>query len=196
MKKRTALREARFIKSVFELEHLPAPLGKEVAFWGRSNVGKSSLMNRLMQAKDLVKVSKTPGCTQSVNFFQIGSNLFLVDLPGYGYAKVPHHLQVLWIDLVSGYLATRENLRHVFLLLDSRHELKDLDQQAIEFLASCRLSFSLVLTKVDKISDSLLAQHRAFLQERFAGIDVYSSSAEKGWGMAEIQRKLMKEVRV
>ena len=140
-----------FVKSVYKLEQLPEADLPEIAFAGRSNVGKSSLINRLVNRKSLVKVSAKPGKTQSLNFFLVEKTLYFVDLPGYGYAKVPKKLQEQWQGLITAYLETRQTLRCVVVIVDLRHPAKVQDIQLIEWLRSKAIPFLLVYTKTDKL---------------------------------------------
>jgi len=143
---------AEFIKSAVEPFHYPDDSLPEVAFVGRSNVGKSSLINTLVNRKRLAKTSNTPGRTQLVNFFVINKSLSFVDLPGYGYAKVPLSVKRGWGRMVEGYLEGRENLRLVVMILDIRREPSAEDNQLIGWLRSNNITVVFVLTKVDKYS--------------------------------------------
>ena len=144
--------DVRFLTSVFSLKQLPAPELPEIAFAGRSNVGKSSLINRLIQRKNLVKTSARPGKTQSLNFFLVDDRLYLVDLPGYGYAKVPKKMQDSWQGLITGYLESRETLKCVIVIIDLRHSLKISDRQLIDWLRNTGVPHLIVYTKMDKLS--------------------------------------------
>ena len=170
--------------SVFDLKLLPAPDIPEIAFAGRSNVGKSSLINRLIKRKNLVKTSAKPGKTQSLNFFLLDNSIYLVDLPGYGYAKVPKKTQASWQTLVTGYLETRENLKCVIVIVDLRHSMKIVDLQLVDWLRSNSVPFLLVYTKADKISANQRSKNGAILD---AGFGVSASerllfSAKTGMG--------------
>lgn len=144
-----------FLLSVHRLNQLPEPVLPEIAFAGRSNVGKSSLMNKLIQRKSLVKVSSRPGKTQGLNYFQVGEQFFLVDLPGYGFAKVPKVMQNAWQSLISTYLENRTSLRCVVVIIDIRHEPKAQDTQLLEWLRENNIPIVPVYTKIDKISGSM-----------------------------------------
>lgn len=141
-----------FVKSVYKPDQLPAAEFPEIAFAGRSNVGKSSLINRLVCRKNLVKVSAKPGKTQSLNYFLVDNALYLVDLPGYGYAKVPKKMQDEWQGLVTTYLETRPTLRCVVVIIDLRHSLKTQDFELVEWLRSKGIPHLPVYTKADKLS--------------------------------------------
>jgi GTP-binding protein len=144
---------AKFLKSVFSYQDLPTTSFKEVAFSGRSNVGKSSLINAILNNKKICHTSNTPGRTQSLNFIDIQSKLYLVDLPGYGYAEASKTKIRSWNQLINTYLKERPNLKRVFLLIDSRRSLKENDLEIMEFLDGFGINYQIVLTKIDKISD-------------------------------------------
>lgn len=147
-----------FMLSVAGLPQLPATSLPEVAFVGRSNVGKSSLINALTGRNGLAKTSNTPGRTQQLNFFNLGGQLILVDLPGYGYAKVPKELVDKWVRLLKKYLAGRPQLRRVYVLVDARHGLKESDLDMMNLLDKTAVTYQLVLTKADKIKKSAQEQ--------------------------------------
>lgn len=142
---------AAFLLSAAALEQLPLDAGAEVAFIGRSNAGKSSALNTITGIKGLARISKTPGRTQLINFFALDDNRRFVDLPGYGYAKVPLAVKKRWEDTVNNYLQQRQCLRGLVLVMDIRHPLKRLDLQLIEWAAKCDLPVHVLLTKVDKL---------------------------------------------
>lgn len=139
-----------FIAGATSLESIPDSQIPEIAFAGRSNVGKSSLLNTLLHRKNLARVSKTPGCTRQINFYSLGGDLNFADLPGYGYAKVSKDEVAVWEDLIKKYLAGRPNLKRVFLLIDSRHGLKESDRDIMSLLDEAAVSYQIILTKVDK----------------------------------------------
>ena len=143
---------AVFSASFAALRQLPLPEGKEVAFVGRSNAGKSSAINTLTNRRRLAYVSKTPGRTQLINFFSLGNQCHLVDLPGYGYATAPQTVKSEWGELVAGYLASRESLAGLILIMDCRHPLKPLDRQLLEWLSMRGTPVHVLLTKADKLS--------------------------------------------
>ena len=144
----------RFVKSAMKLDDCPKDRKPEIAFAGRSNVGKSTLLNTLFGRKGLAKTSKTPGKTQTINFFLLNECVYLVDLPGYGYAKVSKSLKDVWGQAMSAYLREREPLRLAVLLLDSRHKPSDLDQQMLDLLEEAEVPTAIVATKVDKLKQS------------------------------------------
>lgn len=184
--------DVKFIKSVFSLKGLPEPEYPEIAFAGRSNVGKSSLINRILNRKNLVKVSSKPGKTQSLNFFLVRDLFYLVDLPGYGYAKVPKSLQEQWGKLITSYLETRQTLRGVVLIIDLRHSLKELDRDLAGWLRSKEIPVLFVYTKTDKLSKNQQNKNALILD---AGLGIDQSdrilfSAKSGQGRDNLLSKL------
>jgi GTP-binding protein len=184
--------DVSFLISVFGLKQLPIPDMPEIAFAGRSNVGKSSLINRLIKRKNLVKTSGKPGKTQSLNFFLLDNSLYLVDLPGYGYAKVSKKTQASWQTLITGYLESRENLKCVIVIVDLRHAMKIVDLQLVDWLRSRGVPFLLVYTKADKLSANQRSKNGAILD---AGFGVSTSerllfSAKTGMGRDSLIQSL------
>ena len=157
------LQQARFLLAAHTLQQLPPPLAPEIAFAGRSNVGKSSLINRLLGRKGLVKTSSKPGKTQSLNFFALGDTLHFVDLPGYGYAQVSKQQRRFWGDLVAGYVEERPNLAAVVVIIDLRHELKQQDLELVDWLRHIGRPYLLVYTKADKLSRNQQEKNAALL---------------------------------
>ncbi len=157
----------QFIKSVFKIAHLPDPDFPEIAFAGRSNVGKSSLINKLVNRKKLVKVSSRPGKTQSLNYFQVGNDIYLVDLPGYGFAKVPNRVKNDWMGLISSYILNRETLCCVVVIVDIRHEVKNLDLELVTWLKGENIPLLLVYTKQDKLTSNKRRQQASILDAGF-----------------------------
>lgn len=155
---------AEFVKSSTSLENCPAQGYPEVALAGRSNVGKSSLLNRLVNRKKLARISNTPGRTQTINFYLINGNLYLVDLPGYGYAKVPEKVRARWGPMIEGYLAGREQLKGIILLVDIRHKPTAQDVQMCRWLRFYGLPYAVVATKSDKISRGKWQKHLATIK--------------------------------
>jgi GTP-binding protein len=146
------VKQAEFIKSATKPAQFTEPVFPEIAFAGRSNVGKSSLINTLVNRKNLVKTSSKPGCTQLINFFTINNEISFVDLPGYGYAKVSKSIRTQWAPMVDRYLSTRKNLMGVILLIDIRRDPGKEDFELMDWFAKRRIPFLTVLTKVDKLS--------------------------------------------
>lgn len=184
--------DVNFLISVFDLKQLPTPDMPEIAFAGRSNVGKSSLINRLIKRKNLVKTSGKPGKTQSLNFFLLDNSLYLVDLPGYGYAKVSKKTQASWQTLITGYLESRKNLKCVIVIIDLRHAMKIVDLQLVDWLRSRSVPFLLVYTKADKLSANQRSKNGAILD---AGFGVSTSerllfSAKTGMGRDSLIQSL------
>lgn len=145
---------ATYVASAHDLEQLPPDIGAEVAFVGRSNAGKSSAINTLANHKRLAFVSKTPGRTQLINFFSLGDSRTLVDLPGYGYAKVPPAVKAHWEQLLATYISTREALKGLVVIMDARHPMKALDLQMLDWFAPTNKPVHCLLTKADKLTRS------------------------------------------
>jgi GTP-binding protein len=144
---------AEFINSIYDLRKLPNTVLPEFVFVGRSNVGKSSLINKICNKK-LAKIGSVPGKTRQLNYFLINQNFYLVDLPGYGYAKVPEQIRAGWKKLVEDYVSERQNVRMIFILIDCRHEPTYLDELMVSWLEYYEIPFAIILTKSDKISKS------------------------------------------
>lgn len=180
------LAAARFIASAHEPGELPPDAGVEVAFAGRSNAGKSSAINALAQRKRLAFVSKTPGRTQTVNFFECGTGRRLVDLPGYGYAAVAQRERAHWGWFISTYLQSRTSLAGLVLIVDARRLLTDLDEQLIGWYAPSGLPLLVLLTKADKLTrqegEAALKTAQASLARLYPGAQVQLFSAVKGTG--------------
>ena len=187
------LRRAQFLCSAHVADQWPQDMGHEVAFAGRSNVGKSSAINAIAGQARLARTSKTPGRTQQIVFFEIDSERRLVDLPGYGYAKVPPGLQRHWKKMVRHYLEDRNSLRGLILLADIRRGLTDLDRQLLEWCAYNDLSVHLLLTKSDKLSRSAASQALAQVQRdiRLGTDTVQLFSALRKVGIQEAGEKAL-----
>jgi len=187
-----------FLLSVHSLKQLPPLELPEIAFAGRSNVGKSSLINKLTGRKKLVKVSARPGKTQGLNYFRVGDQFFLVDLPGYGFAKVPKVMQDSWQALISTYLEQRKTLKCVVVIMDIRHEPKLQDTQLIEWLKQNSIPCLPVYTKIDKVSGSLREKNARLLDagHTFHAKERILFSAKTGQGREELQAALMEFLKV
>lgn len=185
------IKSATFSKSSSDQSQCPEDGRPEFAFIGRSNVGKSSLINMITNRKDLAKTSGTPGKTQLINHFLIDEKWYVVDLPGYGYARVSKGVRKSFQQLITGYLAKRETLVVVFLLIDSRHEPQKIDLEFMQWLGENRVPFSIVFTKIDKCSSTelnknILRYKKRLLQDWESLPPVFSTSASSKIGRAEM----------
>jgi GTP-binding protein len=187
-----------FLKSAPSLNFLPDPDVPEIAFAGRSNVGKSSLLNAITGRKSIARASVTPGRTQELNFFEVGepTRLRLVDMPGYGYAKAPLKVVENWRRLIRDFLRGRVVLKRTLVLIDSRHGVKEVDREMLKMLDEAAVGYRLVLTKADKIKASELAEVLAATQgearkHSAAYPVVHVTSAEKGMGIAELRAAVL-----
>jgi GTP-binding protein len=184
--------ECRFVYAAQRLDQLPATAGPEVAFAGRSNVGKSSLLNALTGRRALARVSAEPGRTRQLNFFDLGGRLMLVDMPGYGYARAGKAVKQDWQGLMFDYLRGRASLRRVMLLLDARIDVKQADRAVMELLDRAAVTFQLVLTKIDGLKPAALAGKHAEAvglarAHPAAHPDVLMTSSETGEGIVELR---------
>jgi GTP-binding protein len=187
-----------FLKSAPGLQFLPDPVAPEIAFAGRSNVGKSSLLNALTNRKALARTSNTPGRTQELNFFDVGEPLQirLVDMPGYGFAEAPKDMVRRWRYLINDYLRGRAVLKRALVLVDSRHGLKDVDREIMSMLDDAAVGYHLVLTKGDKVKPSALgALYEATAAEAAkhpaAHPRIFTTSSETGSGIAELRTAIL-----
>ncbi|MBR3676739.1 MAG: YihA family ribosome biogenesis GTP-binding protein [Alphaproteobacteria bacterium] len=188
-------RPINFMLSVARLEQLPEDTYDEVAFAGRSNVGKSSLINALFNQKKLAKTSSTPGRTQQLNFFNFDDKLYLVDLPGYGYAEAPEKLVKQWQAILKTYLRGRPNLRRVFVLIDSRRGIKKEDAEIMKMLDEAAVSYQIILTKADKVSvtelDKTLAATATEIEKHAAALpDIIATSSENKIGLDLVKAEI------
>lgn len=184
--------QTEFLKGVVSMDGLPPADRPEVCFAGRSNVGKSSLINALTGRRGLARASNTPGRTQEINFFTTDGGPFLVDLPGYGYANAPLKVVEKWQRLLKSYLSGRASLRRAFVLLDARHGVKPVDEEIMALLDSAAVTFQVVLTKADKVKEKNRAQtltqvRTALARHPAAYPEMVLSSAEKGDGIATLR---------
>ncbi len=184
-----------FVLGVAKLEQLPITEMLEVAFAGRSNVGKSSLINALTNQKSLAKTSNTPGRTQQLNFFNVEDKLHLVDLPGYGFAQAPESVVKQWQKTITTYLQGRVNLRRVFLLIDSRHGIKKVDEEIMKMLDKAAVTYQIILTKIDKISQAALSKvledtNKKIKEHPAAYIEVIATSSDKMLGIEELRAEI------
>ncbi len=186
------INKADFIKSAVYPEDFPRPNLPEIAFGGRSNVGKSSLINSLVQRKKLVKTSKRPGRTQTINFFTVNDELYVVDLPGYGYAKVPDEVKDSWGPMIEGYLANRPNLKAMVVVMDLRRGIEEDDFELIMAAPHFGIQPVLVFTKADKFSKNKRKQRRRELAKDIEANpgDLILYSSTKGFGRKKLWKRL------
>jgi len=185
------IKSAEFLKSVTKIKDCPKTMAHDFAFIGRSNVGKSSLINMLVNRKQLAKTSGKPGKTQTINFFLINDKWHLVDLPGYGWAGVSKEKKIEWVAFVRDYLLKRENLYCLFILIDIRHEPQSIDLEFINWAGENRIPFALVFTKADKISrnklDSSISGYKKRLLKDWESLpDIFVTSSMKHIGKDDI----------
>ena len=184
-----------FVLGVAKLEQLPVSSLSEVAFIGRSNVGKSSLINAITGQKGLAKTSNTPGRTQQLNYFNLAEKIHIVDLPGYGFAQAPESIVKQWQQLIFTYLQGRVELKRVFMLIDSRHGIKKVDEDIMKMLDTAAVTYQIILTKADKISAKALAKVQQETQEKIkkhaaAYTRVIPTSSEKKYGIELVRAEI------
>ncbi|MBW2708562.1 MAG: YihA family ribosome biogenesis GTP-binding protein [Deltaproteobacteria bacterium] len=189
--------DVEFIKSAFKEEHYPPPNRPEVAFAGKSNVGKSSLLNTLVNRRKLARTSSTPGRTQAINFFRFGKTLYLVDLPGYGFARVPIKVKKSWGQMVEDYLRIRETLKAVVVILDIRRDPSTGDEDLINWLNYYAIKPIVVLTKADKISRQKTQKRTDLIIKSLKAVSfsapvIFSSHTRQG--VAELWKKINETV--
>ncbi|CAG1022084.1 putative GTP-binding protein EngB [Patescibacteria group bacterium] len=186
--------QAKFINSSPHLKHTPHDVGKEIAFAGRSNAGKSSAINTLTRQNSLARISKTPGRTQMLNFFEINEHQRFVDLPGYGYAKVPMEIKLKWHKLMETYFTDRKSLCAVVLVMDVRHPLTEFDWQMVEWCEHTQLPLHILLTKADKLTygaaKATLLNVQKQLQTFTCPLSIQLFSALKKTGVDEVHQAL------
>lgn len=187
-------KKTHFLLSVADLFQLPPDEGMEIAIVGRSNAGKSSILNRLTQNKSLARTSKTPGRTQLINLFAIDDKHRIADLPGYGFAKVPLSVKEKWQELITEYLQSRTSLRGLLLVMDCRHPMKDFDRNFLIWSRQCELPVHILLNKADKLSKSDLNKTLRFvgdIVQPYQDLISYQLfSAETGLGLDDLTKKL------
>jgi len=182
--------QARFVTSVADIKQVPANRLTEIAVVGRSNVGKSSLINSLFNQKHLAKISSTPGKTRLINYFIIDEKFYLVDLPGYGYSKISKNVSKNWEKLITAYLTENPFLKWVYLLIDSRHKLMDLDRQMINWLTEMEIPFVVILTKSDKLSNNRLTTQTRSIDSELSVVTIITYSAKTHRGRQDILEML------
>lgn len=186
--------QVQFLKSAGSLQDFPEDTGAEVAFCGRSNAGKSSAINAICRQKNLARTSKTPGRTQLINFFKLDGDTRLIDLPGYGYAKAPAHVQHQWQGLMESYLVHRHALCGLILLMDIRHPLTEIDWTMIHWSKHYKLALHILLTKADKVNRNAMAKSLTQVTSKLeqhglhAGTQIFS--ATQRIGIAQVQEKI------
>jgi len=188
------LMSPQFMLGAREAHQWPEDAGYEVGFAGRSNVGKSSALNRILQRKKIARTSKTPGRTQEINFFSLDETRRLVDLPGYGFAKVPLAMRKEWEKHINSYLEKRQSLKGIVLLMDIRHPLTDLDQQILQWINEAGLPVHVLLTKSDKLkpgaAKSTLLQVASKLEKMGVAGSIQTFSAENGDGLEDVRNAI------
>jgi GTP-binding protein len=190
---------SEFVKGVVDVAGLPNDNLPEVAFAGRSNVGKSSLLNAVLGRQGLARTSNTPGRTRELNYFLVGEGLYVVDMPGYGYARASKTLVRDWNHLIRDYLRGRTQLKRVFLLIDSRHGVKDNDKTTMELMDKSAVSYQLVLTKIDKLKarevDAVIAAAGEQAAKHGAAYpEIVATSAEKKTGIEELRQAVVRSL--
>lgn len=188
-------KQAKFFTTVNDLANLPTSVTQEIAIVGRSNAGKSSMLNALTNQTKLAYTSKTPGRTQHINYFEVADGVHLVDLPGYGYAKVPEAIRMHWVGLLGNYLQFRDEIIGLVLIMDCRHPLKDLDVQMIDFFSQTGKPLHVILSKSDKLTNQERMKTLKMVRDEIAGfgfvnLSVQLFSSMKKTGIKELEDKL------
>ncbi|CUS81641.1 ribosome biogenesis GTP-binding protein YihA/YsxC [Candidatus Kryptonium thompsonii] len=189
---------ARFVASLTDVKQLPTDGLPEIALVGRSNVGKSSLINKLCGKRNLAFISSTPGKTQALNYFLINESFYIVDLPGYGYARVPEHVKAGWSKLIENYLSNREQIKLVLHIVDARHEPTELDKMMAGWLDYFKIPYIIVITKIDKIARSKISRQVEIIKNSFGKLkycqDFITFSAITGVGKNELLSAIEKYI--
>jgi GTP-binding protein len=186
---------ARFIRSVYDPKDLPSDGMPEIAFIGRSNVGKSSLINELAERKELAKTSATPGKTQSLNYYQFDDLFYLVDMPGYGFAKSSKTSRMQWAGLIEQYFLTRKELRGIGILIDTRHIGLENDTIVMKWLSELEYPWFIILTKVDKVKQQDISAHEKYLKLEFERANVvFKTSSKDGKGIKALRQYIKEQV--
>ncbi len=180
----------QFVKSLIKMDQRPLPLLPEICFIGRSNVGKSSLLNALFGTRKLVKVSGTPGKTQLINYFLVDNTFYCVDLPGYGYARLPKKEQIKWRKMIEKYLLGNEHLRKIYLLIDVRHQLQAIDRQMLDWLEHQELPYGVILSKCDKISKNTLNKTTYSFKKHASGVEILPFSIKNNSMILELKKEI------
>jgi GTP-binding protein len=186
----------KFIKSVFDIKELPVSSLREIVLCGRSNVGKSSLINSLFNRRNIAKTSSTPGKTRSINYFEVEKRFYLVDLPGFGYAKTSKKEREYWAALIESYFSESKNISLVFHLIDSRHKPTDLDLKLNELIKYYKLEYNIIMTKIDKLNQSELSRTKNEIKKAFPemapGQNLFVYSSVKKTGKKQLLQRLAK----
>lgn len=187
------IKESLFIKSIVDSNHRPTPHFPEIAFAGRSNVGKSSLINKLVSKNNLARISKSPGKTRTINYYLINQNFYMVDLPGYGFARVSKAERESWRRVIEKYILNNKKLKSLYILIDSKVGLQKNDRQLLEWIVHHKIPFRIILTKSDKISRNLQNVRIKELHNLIDGIDpsfIFIFSARNNVGREEILQSI------
>jgi len=183
-----------FVKSITDVNNAPDPRLPEVAFAGRSNVGKSSLLNALFNRRNFVKTSSTPGKTRLINYFNVSDMFYCVDLPGYGYAKIPRQEAHLWQKMMEDFITQNQYLKLIYVLIDSRRDIMENDREMLSWLSYIKIPYKIILSKTDKISKNDLAKQKQFYQNVFPDIKIIPFSIRNKFATTSIQKDILNVV--